>query len=74
MTSRKKLPQHEQDFADAMALKLRINREQREKEQKQKEIISEAGDFRVSIARDVIRSHPGLTVEEVIIMMKEGGF
>ena len=57
-----------------MALKLRLNREQREKEQKQKEIISEAGDFRVSIARDVIRSHPGLTVEEVIIMMKEGGF
>ena len=74
MTSRKKLPQHEQDFADAMALKLRLNREQREKEQEQKEIISEAGDFRVSIARDVIRSHPGLTVEEVIIMMKEGGF
>ena len=74
MTSRKKLPKHEQDFADAMALKLRLNREQREKEQKLKEIISEAGDFRVSIARDVIRSHPGLTVEEVIIMMKEGGF
>ena len=58
----------------AMALKLRLNREQREKEQKQQEIISDAGDFRVSIARDVIRSHPGLTVEEVIIMMKEGGF
>ena len=74
MTSRKKLPQHEQDFADAMALKLRLYREQREKEQKQKEIISEAGYFRVSIARDVIRSHPGLTVEEVIRMMKEGGF
>ena len=57
-----------------MALKLRLNREQREKEQKQKEIISEADDFRVSIARDVIRSHPGVTVEEVIVMMKEGGF
>ena len=36
MTSRKKLPQHEQDFADAMALKLRLNREQREKEQNKK--------------------------------------
>ena len=32
MTS-KKLSQHEQDFADAMALKLRLNREQREKEE-----------------------------------------
>ncbi len=31
MTS-KKLSQHEQDFADAMALKLRINRDQGEKD------------------------------------------
>ena len=34
MTS-KKLSQHEQDFADVMALELRLNREKREVGQKQ---------------------------------------
>ena len=73
MTS-KKLSQHEQDFADAMALKLRINREQREKNKERQSLIEEYGDFRISIARDVIQDHPGLSLEEALEMIKEGGF
>ena len=73
MTS-KKLSQHEQDFADAMALKLRINREQREKNKERQSLIEEYGDFRISIARDVIQDHPGLSQEEALEMIKESGF
>ena len=73
MTS-KKLSQYEQDFADAMALKLRLNREQREKDKERQSLIEEYGDFRISIARDVIQDHPGLSLEEALEMIKEGGF
>ena len=73
MTS-KKLSQYEQDFADAMALKLRLNREQREKEEERQILSEEYGDFRASIAREVIQDHPGLSLEEALEMIKEGGF
>ena len=73
MTS-KKLSHHEQDFADAMALKLRINREQREKEEERRRLVKEYGEFRISIARGVIEDHPGLSLEEALQMIKEGGF
>ncbi len=73
MTS-KKLSQHEQDFADAMALKLRLNREQREKDKERQRLVEENGDFRISIARDVIQDHPGLSLEKALEMIKEGGF
>ena len=73
MTS-KKLSQYEQDFADAMALKLRLNREQREKDKERQRLVEEYGDFRISIARDVIQDHPGLSLEKALEMIKEGGF
>ena len=73
MTS-KKLSQHEQDFADAMALKLRLSREQREKEEERRILSEEYGDFRTSIAREVIQDHPGLSLEEALEMIKGGGF
>ena len=73
MTS-KKLSKHEQDFADAMALKLRINREQREKEEERRRLVQEYGEFRISIARGVIEDHPGLSLEKALQMIKEGGF
>ena len=74
MTS-KKLSQHEQDFADAMALKLRLNREQREKEEEERRrLVKEYGEFRISIARGVIEDHPGLSLEKALEMIKEGGF
>ena len=73
MTS-KKLSHHEQDFANAMALRLRLNREQREKDKDRQSLIEEYGGFRASIAREVIQDHPGLSLEEALEMIKEGGF
>ena len=73
MTS-KKLSQQEQDSADAMALKLRLNREQREKEEERRRLVKEYGDFRISIARDLIQDHPCLSLEEALEMIKEGAF
>ena len=73
MTS-KKLSQQEQDFAEAMALKLRLNREQREKDKERQRLVEEYGEFRISIAREVIEDHPGLSLEKALEMIKEGGF
>ena len=68
MTS-KKLSQHEQDFADAMALKLRLNRERLAEEEKERKLIAEAGEFRMAIVRSAMKRHPNLTVEEALKMM-----
>ena len=73
MTSNK-FSNHDKDFADAMALKLRINREQREKEEERRRLVKEYGEFRISIARGVIEDHRGLSLEEALQMIKEGGF
>ena len=50
MTSNK-LSKKDQDFAHAMALKLRLNRERLAEEEKQRKLISEAGEFRMAIIR-----------------------
>ena len=44
MTS-KKLSQHEQDFAHAMALKLLLNREQRENEEERRRLVKNMANF-----------------------------
>ena len=72
MTS--ELSQNDKDFAHAMALKLRINREKREAEEKQRKLIEEAGDFRMSIVRAAMNRHPDLAVEAALKMMDEMGF
>ena len=72
MTS--ELSQHDKDFAHAMALKLHINRERRAEEEKQRKLIEEAGDFRMSIVRAAMKLHPNLTVETALKMMDEMGF
>ena len=72
MTS--ELSQHDKDFAHAMALKLRINRERRAEEEKQQKLIEEAGDFRMSIVRAAMERHPDLTIEIALEMMDEMGF
>ena len=71
------LSKHEQDFADAMALKLRLNREAHNTEARLRE---EYGDFRYDIAAGCVADHqkagtagPGLTVEHVLDMMDEIG-
>ena len=68
MTSHK-LSQKDQDFAHAMALKLRLNRERLAEEEKQQKLIAEAGEFRMAIVRAAMKDHPNLTVEEALKMM-----
>ena len=69
--------QKDQDFADAMATKLRLNRERlRQAEvtnnkinkllEKQK---SEIEDFRLSIIQSAMEDHPDLDVESALEMM-----
>ncbi len=72
------LSQKEKDFAEAMALKLRINRQARAEEQRLRE---EYGDFRYAIARDCVFQHqkngtagPGLTIASVLKDMDAWGF
>ena len=72
------LSQKEKDFAEAMALKLRINRQARAEEQRLRE---EYGDFRYDIARDCVSRHkksgtarPGLTITSVLKDMDAWGF
>ena len=72
------LSQKEKDFAHAMALKLRLNREARAEEQRLRE---EYGDFRYDIARDCLSRHkksgtagPGLTITSVLKDMDAWGF
>ena len=68
MTSNK-LSKKDQDFAHAMALKLRLNRERLAEEEKQRKLIVEAGEFSMSIVRSAMKRHPNLTVEEALKMM-----
>ncbi len=68
MTSNK-LSKKDQDFAHAMALKLRLNRERLAEEEKQRKLIAEAGEFRMAIVRAAMRDHPDLTVEGALKMM-----
>ena len=72
------LSKHEQDFADAMALKLRLNREARLTEAWLRE---QHGDFRYDIAAECVSDHqkagtagPDLMVVDVLEMMKRDGF
>ena len=60
------LSQYDQEFADAMALKLRLNRTQK--------LIKKYGEFRVAIAEQTCEEHPKADLEEVIQMMEEAGF
>ena len=68
MTSNK-LSKKDQDFAHAMALKLRLNRERLAEEEKELKLIAEAGEFRMAIVRAAMKDHPNLTVEKALEMM-----
>ena len=69
------------DFAHAMALKLRLNREARAKREEELRLRKKYGDFRYDIARDCISRHkksgtagPGLTITSVLKDMDGWGF
>ena len=64
-----KLSKNDKDYAHAMALKLRLNRESIAEKEKQQKLIAVAGEFRMAIVRAAMKDHPGLTVEEALEMM-----
>ena len=75
------LSQKEKDFAHAMALKLRLNREARAKREEEQRLREEYGDFCYTIARDCVFQHqkngtagPGLTIASVLKDMDAWGF
>ena len=67
---------HDQDFADAMATKLRLNREQLNNESSVKaseppDAVEE--DFRKTLIHEGLEEFPGLTWEEAEQMLDEMG-
>ena len=71
---------HDQNFADAMATKLKLNREQLNNESsgssiqanEQSEAVEE--DFRETLIQEGLEEFPGLTWEEAKQMLDEMGF
>ena len=69
--------QKDQDFADAMATKLRLNRERLKRAEEANNKINnlsdkrknEIGDFRLSIIQSAMEDHPDLDVESALEMM-----
>ena len=78
MTS-KKLSKYDQDFADAMATKLKLNREQLNNESSENSVQandpSETAEenFRESMIQEGLEEFPGLTREEALEMLEEMG-
>ena len=74
--------QKDQDFADAMATKLRLNRERLKRDEEENNKINnltdqkkrEIGDFRLCIIRSAMEDHPDLTIETALQMMEDLGF
>ncbi len=70
--------QKDQDFADAMATKLRLNREKLKRDEEANNKINnlsdkqkrEIGDFRLSIIQSAMEDHPDLDVESALEMME----
>ena len=76
MTSNK-LSKYDQDFADAMATKLRLNREQLNNEssvQANEPLEAVEEDFRETLIQEGLEEFPGLTWEEAEQMLDEMGF
>ena len=80
MTSNK-LSKKDQDFVNAMATKLRLNREKLKQtltpDEKINQLTSEQreqiGEFRLSIIREGLREFPGLDPMDALQMMEEFG-
>ena len=74
--------QKDQDFANAMATKLRLNREKLKQtltpdekiNQLTPEQIKQIGEFRLSIIREGLKEFPGLDPMDALQMMEDMGF
>ncbi len=80
MTS-EKFSKHDEDFADAMATKLRLSREKNKLTQTADEKINQLtseqreqiGEFRLSIIREGLKEFPGLDPMDAFQMLDEFG-
>ena len=74
------LSKYDQDFADAMATKLRLNREQLNNESSESSVQASEPpeaveeDFRETLIQEGLEEFPGLTWEEAEQMLDEMGF
>ena len=79
MTSQK-LSKYDQDFADAMATKLKLNREQLNNESSESSVQASEPpeaveeDFRETLIQEGLEEFPGLTWEEAKQILDEMGF
>ena len=79
MTSQK-LSKYDQDFANAMATKLRLNREQLNNESSESSVQASEPpeaveeDFRETLIQESLEEFPGLTWEEAKQILDEMGF
>ena len=79
MTSNK-LSKYDQDFANAMATKLKLNREQLKNESSENSVQANEPpeaveeDFRETLIQEGLEEFPGLTWEEAKQMLDEMGF
>ena len=78
MTSQK-LSKYDQDFANAMATKLKLNREQLNNESSESSVQASEPpeaveeDFRESMIQEGLEEFPGLTREKALKMLEEMG-
>ena len=79
MTSQK-LSKYDQDFANAMATKLKLNREQLKNESSENSVQANEPpeaveeDFRETLIQEGLEEFPGLTREKALKMLEEMGF
>ena len=69
------------EFAEAMKLKLRLNRGQQTSQNSEvsaasneQSVQTDVNSLRISIIEEARKRHPGLTQQEVLEMMKRDGF
>jgi hypothetical protein len=74
------LSKYDQDFAHAMALKLRLNREQRNSQASEMSVQEDeqseqtvGGSLRSSIIQSAMERHPDLTAQEAHEMLEAAG-
>ena len=71
---------HDQNFADAMATKLKLNREQLNNESSESSVQASEPpeaveeDFRETLIQEGLEEFPGLTREKALKMLEEMGF
>jgi len=65
---------YDKDFAHAMSLKLRMNRENKRVKDDESRFIKDIDELRAMFIKNTLQQHPGLTFKQTSQMMNELGF